>query len=369
MFSPKPPPRFAPAMPGLALRALRPAGCEPHDEMFPVNPGGNGGMGGSTQPDAAVDAAGDGGGPITGRVCLLVTNLRGLRDCAATGAEGLTVALGSAMATTSATGSFTIQRPANTTNAVWSVTGAGIVPSLQPFTAITSLPAIEAAAYQEMVTANQVATDGGAIMMRVTRAGVAVMGAKVAAVPAPVQILYDGVSDEAWDVDATGAFGVAWMPSVQPGNVDLTVTFNQMQTAVNDAPVAANAITCVFAEIHREAASRALLARELYLVGSMKSVAFVLLLCAACEPSQLDYPIQPSTSGPHSSGVVGGGTLVDAGTSGDDTPDNGDGGVPGADGGSDGGALSDAGGLGPDAAPQLDAGVPDFFDASVPPMP
>ena len=93
----------------------------------------------------------------------------------------------------------------------------------------------------------------------------------------------------------------------------------------------------------------------------MKSVAFVLLLCAACEPSQLDYPIQPSTNGPHSSGVVGGGSLVDAGGA----PGGGDGGV----GDGDGGALSDAGGLGPDAAPQLDAGVPDFFDASVPPQP
>ena len=95
----------------------------------------------------------------------------------------------------------------------------------------------------------------------------------------------------------------------------------------------------------------------------MKRLAFV-LLCSACDGSQLDFPVQPAGGTAGQSGSFAPDLLPDAGMPGDGGT-LGDGGV----GGIDGGPISDAGGLGPDGAVQLDSGIIEFFDASVPPAP
>ena len=235
----------------LAVLALLLAGCnQADDEMFPIQPGGTGGTGGSLRVDAAVDASGDGGTTITGRVCLLVEQVHTLGNCAATGAGDLTVALGTETAMTTDTGSFTIDRPANTTNLLWTVTGQAITPSVMRFGTSTLLFAIDAAKYQQMLSAVQVTSEGGGVMMRISRADAPVAGATVATNPQVAPILYDGLDDVTWETTATGGNGVVWLPSVPVGDVDLTITAGTTQTPVADVPVLANAVTFVFAAIN-----------------------------------------------------------------------------------------------------------------------
>ena len=234
----------------LSLLALLAACGKPPTEGFPVEPGG-GGMGSSFVPDAPA-ASDDGSTLISGRVCLLLAAPHSLATCAATGAGNLTVTLGSSMVATADDGSFTMMRPAVTTNLVWRVSGAGVVPSAIKFGSVTTLPAIDEVSYDEMLVATQatVALGTGAMMTRVSRAGFGVSGATVVAQPAPdSEIYYDGADALSWETDATGTFGVAWLPSIATGNAMLTITSGAMQTVVSGQPVFAGTITFVFAEI------------------------------------------------------------------------------------------------------------------------
>jgi len=237
----------------LVLALLAACGKEP-SEGFPINPGGTGGIGSSFMPDAAVPE--DASTTITGRVCLLLTDLQKLGTCAASGAGNFLVTLGAETTTTADDGTFTIMRPTATTGLVWSVTSTGtsanIKQSAIPFGTTTTLPALDAVEYENMVVAMNatIVTGSGALMVRITRAGVAVAGATVTTMPTSDSgILYDGPTDTEWQMTATGTSGVAWVPSITTGNATVVITSGQTQTSVTSQPVFAGVITFVFATI------------------------------------------------------------------------------------------------------------------------
>lgn len=228
------------------------AGCEPSDDMLPANPGGGIGTGSQFVPDAPTSAGDDGGTTINGRVCLLLTNPQSLATCAASGAGNFTVKLGTAIATTTDDGSFSLMRPAITTGLVWLVTGTGIETSAIKFGAPTTLPVLDSLTYQDMLASTNAAigAGNGALMVRVMRGGFPVANATVAAVPAADSgVYYDGPSSIEWQTDATGAYGVAWMPSITTGDVTLTITSGATNHMVLAQPVIQGAITFVVAAI------------------------------------------------------------------------------------------------------------------------
>lgn len=221
---------------------------------FPIQPGGGGGVGGSTRVDAAVDAAGDAGdAEITGRVCVLVQDLRTLTNCATTGADNLTVTLGTSVATTAADGTFTIMRPTDTTGLSWLVTGDVIVSSRIAFGSTTTLPAFGEAAYLTMVSENQALTSEvtAGMVVRVRQAGAPVVGATVATVPDPGSLIYyDGVDDSTWETAVgTGSSGVAWIPSIASDSAQLTIVVDVDTMLAANVDLSANTITFVLAEI------------------------------------------------------------------------------------------------------------------------
>ena len=242
----------------LAVVALVLAGCEGKQlEWYPIEPVAGGCAGGSKMPDAAIDAS-DASSMISGRVCVLGANLRTVSTaaCATTGAENLTVLLGSSSATTTADGSFTLLRPATTTGVYWRVSGAGVVTSLVAFgakfgtAAMPMLPVFDTVAYEQMVTDNQ-ATSTQGVIVQVTKGSAVVSGATVAIAPTQDgSIYYDDATDATWDtVNGTGAFGVAWIPSVAGTSAQLTVTSNAMQTVFTGIPLLTGALTFLTAEI------------------------------------------------------------------------------------------------------------------------
>jgi hypothetical protein len=242
----------------LAVVALVLAGCESKElEWYPIEPGGGGGTGGSTTPDAATDA-GDASTMISGRVCLLGANLRTVSTaaCATTGADNLSVLLGTSSATTTADGSFTLLRPATTSGVYWRVSGAGAVTSLVAYgakfgtAAMPMLPVFDTIAYEQMVSDNQAASTQG-VIVQVTKGSAVVSGATVQITPTQDgSIYYDDAIDAAWDtVNGTGAFGVAWIPSVAGTSAQLTVTSNAMQTVFTGIPLSTGALTFLTAEI------------------------------------------------------------------------------------------------------------------------
>ena len=197
---------------------------------YPVIGGGGGGGGVGTDAgshlDGATDAAGDaigdaatdavpGDGGISGQVCLL-TDLRDLTTCAPTGAGGLTVTLGSSSATTTDNGSFTLAAPTGT-GLVWQVTGSAIETSSMAYGAETTIPAVKATDYVDLLANNLVplpAMGQGAIMTRITRANTPVAGATASATPPPYQTYYAGSDATVWSTVATGATGTAWLPDL-----------------------------------------------------------------------------------------------------------------------------------------------------------
>jgi len=229
------------------------AACSPEPtEPFPINPGGSG-VGSSFTPDAPAPSD-DGSTMINGRVCKLVVNPQSLATCEATGAGGLTVVLGAAMAATADDGAFTMMRPAITTGLVWRVSGTGIQPAAMRFTTTSpTLPAIDTVTYLDMLQSTDatLGAGSGAVMTRITRMGFAVPGATVTSQPAPDsdQVFYDGPTELEWQTIATMTYGVAWMPSIAPGNATLTVTSGTAMTALVPQPVFADTITFVLAEI------------------------------------------------------------------------------------------------------------------------
>lgn len=228
--------------------------CETPSDPYPITPGGGGGgTGTGTKPDAAVDGYdGDGGGMITGRVCLLGTNPHRLGACAASGAGGNTVELGTATATTADDGTFVLTPIESTTDAMWIVSGANIKSSAIQFSSTKTIPVFDLAVYELMLGSLNIVegTGNGALMTRITRAGARVADATIAVQPTADSVpYYDGVSETDWQDVATGAYGVAWIPSIQAGGVSVTVTADETSKVVTGNQVRADTITFVYADL------------------------------------------------------------------------------------------------------------------------
>ena len=208
------------------------------DDGFPVNPGGGGPPGtGEGMPDARVDAPVDGGGDggagqIAARVCL-VTDLRKLDECQATGAGGLTVTADGATAITGPDGSFRIDPPSG---GDWVISGNGVMLSRMKVGLATLIPAITAERYAALATAvgsSPPQPASGALVVRLRKAGMPLPNATVASQTAAQGTLYDGATDTAWQGQATSTFGVAWLPIVPTGPTTLVVA-----SATNDSTIA-----------------------------------------------------------------------------------------------------------------------------------
>lgn len=218
--------------------------------------GGGGGIGGGA--DAAVDGNDGGGEPvILGRVCL-VEDLRAVAvaesapamACDDVSAGGLLVTVGTRAAITELDGRFAIGVPSGT-NLTWRVTGPNIVSSVMGFGAIAVIPAIEEARYIELLSANlaTLAQDQGSIVVRLVRSGQAVAGA-VASLESPPPsnpTFYDDESDTLWDLDSTGALGLAWLPGVDIGLAQVAITATG--SAVATVPAEDQAITYATIEL------------------------------------------------------------------------------------------------------------------------
>lgn len=217
-----------------------------HGGDFPINPGGNGGGGGVVFPDAALDAPDDATLSLTGRVCVQ-TDLRDATSCVeGAGASGLTVTVGNQLATTGDGGVFSIVRPTGD-NLLWRVTGANLVTSVVAYGASVELPAVTTTLYEELLLANGqlfVAEGQGSVVARVTRAGVGVADATVTlGIGQNGPTFYDSNNPSLWDQDATGGFGVAWLPVELVGVSTLTVTAPLAQPITSVVTIEERAIT------------------------------------------------------------------------------------------------------------------------------
>jgi hypothetical protein len=220
--------------------------CGDESSMFPIMPGG-GGNGGMTILDARI--ANDSSTTVSAEVCL-AADARNPALCSSTGVGGLTVTLGSATATTAVDGTFSIERPTDA-NAVWVVSGTGIVPSTMAYAEGTKIPAITTTLYSDMVVAMQatISSETAAIIARLGTTS-AVTGAVVTATPSPDSLVYyDGPSSTEWELDATGPFGVVWISSIAPGTGALDIDTGGTPASVANIPLVAGAISYVFAEI------------------------------------------------------------------------------------------------------------------------
>jgi hypothetical protein len=222
-------------------------------ELYPVNPGGGGvstGVGGGS---GGSNVDGDAGVELTGRVCLIVDARTPTTNCAVTGADGLTVTLGTRTATTMANGDFTI-RVISGTNNVWSVTGTGIVPSAMTFTGSNTIPALTTQTFADMVTTNaaSVPAGSGSIIARLASNNAALTDAKVTTTPPPPgNVFYDAADAITWDQTSTGTLGVAWVPGIAPtATASMTVTNAAAEsTMFMNIPVFADTITWVTANV------------------------------------------------------------------------------------------------------------------------
>jgi len=221
----------------IGLLAVTAAACGDDGNMFPVGGGGN--DGGFQLPDGngggGNDATGDSGtdgavlavdaNEFDGRVCLL-TDIRDFETCASTGADGLTVRLGTATATTAADGTFTIVGQSGT-GLVWRITGPNIVSTYEPLAdyfipAIlkTDFDALRAGSADPDVT---LVPGEGSMMVFVSRNGVGVSGVTATSSPAFYQPFYDGATEFAWTQTATLSAGVVWVPGLDVGTATINV--------------------------------------------------------------------------------------------------------------------------------------------------
>jgi hypothetical protein len=234
----------------LALLVLV-VGCHPSGDDFPVAVGGGGFGGGVGGVVDSNTGSGDGGPMLLGRVCLM-TDPRDQTSCAASGVAGLTVTLGTSTAITLDDGTFSIRQPASST-LVWAITGSTVVESISPFAAQAVIPAMPQVVYAQLQGDNGVIAQAGqgAAMVRVVHGGVARTGAAVTIAPAGVYgTFYDGVTASAWTMNATGAFGAAWIPGVTTGTGTITVTpQGQAAVTLSNVPIVDGALTLLTQEV------------------------------------------------------------------------------------------------------------------------
>lgn len=215
----------------------------PGGDDTPIHPAVDGAL-----PDDA--PPGDAPATIVGRVCL-VDDLRALTSCATSGAGGLLVSLGNAVATTNVDGAFTLFAPTET-SLIWRVTGPDLMTSVMPRGADAQIPAITATRYAELATSNGVILleQEGAVVLQVLQQGAPLAGVTVAATPTPAYApFYDGVSPDLWEQGATGPAGVSWLAGVGLGTVGVAVTPPQRAASFIELPVEDTAITFATLEL------------------------------------------------------------------------------------------------------------------------
>jgi hypothetical protein len=223
--------------------------CNRDVERFPIGPGTGGGGSNGTMPDSPYADGNGSGSMMTGRVCL-INDARTPTTCASSGADGLTVALGTATATTAGDGSFMIASPSGT-GLVWRVTGTAIYSAAMQVTTTATIPAISLSIFEDMIATNQaIAGDGtGSVIARFTTNGSGVSNLEAATSPEPVgQYYYDGPNALTWDTTATSSFGVVWVPALIPGFTTLNVS-GPPDASIPSIPVFADTVTFAFATI------------------------------------------------------------------------------------------------------------------------
>jgi hypothetical protein len=184
---------------------------------FPVEPGGPSGP--STPLDASLRDASDPDALATlmGRVCLALDLRAPVSDCATTGADGITVTLGTKMATTTADGTFVIERPSGS-SLVWRARGLAIVSSVMPFGASNIIPAMGLQDYVDLQNANTITVVTGSIIARVVKNGTLQAGVNATVTPpADTPPHYAGNGELVWPELANGttAFGMIWIPNAR----------------------------------------------------------------------------------------------------------------------------------------------------------
>src|SRR6188474_1319317 len=163
----------------IALVLVLVVGCQSSADDYPINVGGTVGPGAGSAgapQDANIDSlqdgavgdggigdagigdagVGDGGVAINGRVCL-ISDLRALGACAASGAGNLQVRLGGASTTTGDDGRFSISAPLGA-NLAWRVTSPRdtIVSSVMPLVHGNTIPALAVETYNALLNSNAV---------------------------------------------------------------------------------------------------------------------------------------------------------------------------------------------------------------------
>lgn len=229
------------------LLVLALVGCQGGSEQYPVDPGGPGPGPVGMMVDAALTDAPDpdAGNFLTGRVCL-VTDVRGL-NCAGSGADGITVTLGTNSALTTASGAFTIVTPTGS-NLVWRATGANVVKSVMAFGPSKTIPIISTQTYLDLQNANSVTINPGmgSIIARIVKGTGATPQAGAVADVSPEPVFpakYDGPAPLTWTESATGALGTVWIPGAGPGTNTVTITPASGANAMESVLVEDQAIT------------------------------------------------------------------------------------------------------------------------------
>ncbi len=252
-----------------AALALVLAACSSSSKDFPplpegAPPGGTSSSGGTVRDGGVGDAGiGDGGGgvPITGRVCL-VQDLRAPTSmCDMTKAGGFTVTLGTAhaidagttavvgTATTNPDGSFTMVAPLGP-GLIWHVTSSKLTTSVMDYGTENTIPAILSEQYLALLLSNpgqDTDPDHGAVMLRVVRGLTPVAGISATVAPLGVgDTRYDSTNSLTdWNVNATQAAGMVWVPDAQLGMVTITLGAMGGPTNLVTTTVESQAITYV----------------------------------------------------------------------------------------------------------------------------
>ena len=226
------------------------AGCPDNSaDGFPVRPGGGGPGGGELGPDGR---PADASNQVAGRVCV-IDDLRQWDTttmCATTGAGGLNVTIGAAVATTDDAGNFMIDPPPATATRVV-VTGAGIIASNTPFvpTATPIRTVAPTAAHWAAIENDSgfaVTTGTGVAVIALKLDGAVDPGATAAIDPVPLAPpLYDTTMPTIWDpASVAGPFGKVLFHSVVPGAATVgALASDQITVGAIGVPIVGDQVT------------------------------------------------------------------------------------------------------------------------------
>ena len=231
--------------------------CAAEDEG-PFRPGGGGGNGGGSNHggDARlVDApAGDGGGDLSGLICV-VTDLRVPDACPTVASQaGVTVSIrGTSTTTTSGSdGRYTLAVSASQVTLDAAAGSATHEPSLVPVTVSGSLvptPVVTQAAYAAVIgSLGTVVPDGGGTIVAYIEDGTSpATGVAFATIAgSSLAPFYDNGSATSWQQGGgTGAAGVALFVDVPAGSVAIDGVAGDLRVARATVPVAVDTITFV----------------------------------------------------------------------------------------------------------------------------